>query len=163
MISTGTRSALTTKRATILLAREPQGEVDLTGAGETGIDPGDSGDCSLRTTVRVRARRSLRMLTRRAVELEIVSSIVHRTIRTTLNKNDLSLTATRRFLIPAHSNASFVAALEIILDTYAVRIIVALDNLNTHRLSSLYLTFPPAEADRIARKIELRFTPKPAS
>lgn len=41
----------------------------------------------------------------------------------------------------------------------ATRIVVVLDNLNTHRLSSLYATFPPAEARRIARKLDLRFTP----
>ena len=45
----------------------------------------------------------------------------------------------------------------------AARIIVVLDNLNTHRLSSLYATFPPAEAHRIARRLELRFTPKHGS
>lgn len=45
----------------------------------------------------------------------------------------------------------------------AARILVVLDNLNTHRLSSLYLAFPPAEAHRIARRIELRFTPQHAS
>ncbi len=41
----------------------------------------------------------------------------------------------------------------------APKIVVVLDNLNTHRLSSLYHAFPPAEARRIARKLDLRFTP----
>ena len=45
----------------------------------------------------------------------------------------------------------------------AQRIIVVLDNLNTHRLSSLDTTFPAAEAHRLARKLELRFTPKHGS
>lgn len=45
----------------------------------------------------------------------------------------------------------------------AARIIVVLDNLNTHRLSSLYTAFPAPEAHRIARKLELRFTPKHGS
>lgn len=45
----------------------------------------------------------------------------------------------------------------------AARIIVVLDNLNTHRLSSLYTAFPAEEAYRIARKLELRFTPKHGS
>lgn len=45
----------------------------------------------------------------------------------------------------------------------AARIIVVLDNLNTHRISSLYAAFPPAEAHRIARRLELRFTPKHGS
>lgn len=41
----------------------------------------------------------------------------------------------------------------------ADRLIVVMDNLNTHRLSSLYHTFPAPEARRIARKLDLRFTP----
>lgn len=41
----------------------------------------------------------------------------------------------------------------------AARIIVVMDNLNTHRPSSLYHTFPAPEARRIARKLDLRFTP----
>ncbi len=45
----------------------------------------------------------------------------------------------------------------------AERIIVVLDNLNTHRLASLYASFPAAEAHRIARRLELRFTPKHGS
>ncbi len=45
----------------------------------------------------------------------------------------------------------------------AARIIVVLDNLNTHRLSSLYTAFPAPEARRIAPKLELRFTPKHGS
>jgi hypothetical protein len=36
---------------------------------------------------------------------------------------------------------------------------VVLDNLNTHTLAALYETFPPAEARRIARKLEFHYTP----
>jgi len=43
----------------------------------------------------------------------------------------------------------------------ADRIIVVRDHLNTHQRSSLYPTFPPAEAHRLARKLEFRFTPHP--
>ena len=35
-----------------------------------------------------------------------------------------------------------------------------LDNLNTHRMASLYETFPPAEARRIAKRLEFHHTPK---
>jgi DDE superfamily endonuclease len=42
-----------------------------------------------------------------------------------------------------------------------IRLVV--DNLNTHRLAALYLTFPPVEARRIARKLELHYTPKHGS
>jgi hypothetical protein len=41
----------------------------------------------------------------------------------------------------------------------AFKIRVVLDNLNTHKIASLYKTFPPAEARRIARKLEFHFTP----
>ena len=37
------------------------------------------------------------------------------------------------------------------------------DNLNTHQPSALYETFPPAEARRILRKLELHYTPKHGS
>jgi len=40
---------------------------------------------------------------------------------------------------------------------------LVLDNLNTHTLAALYETFPPAEAQRIRKKIELHYTPKHAS
>lgn len=45
----------------------------------------------------------------------------------------------------------------------AETIIVVLDNLNTHTLAALYEAFDPAEARRIARKLEFHFTPKHAS
>lgn len=40
---------------------------------------------------------------------------------------------------------------------------VVLDNLNTHKLASLYETFAPHEARRIAKKLELHYTPKHGS
>lgn len=40
---------------------------------------------------------------------------------------------------------------------------VILDNLNTHKLASLYETFDPAEANRIARRLRFHFTPKHGS
>ena len=40
---------------------------------------------------------------------------------------------------------------------------VVLDNLNTHRMASLYESFPPAEARRIARRLEFHHTPKHGS
>ena len=40
---------------------------------------------------------------------------------------------------------------------------VVLDKLNTHRMASLYETFPAAEACRIARRLEFHHTPKHAS
>ena len=40
---------------------------------------------------------------------------------------------------------------------------VVLDNLNTHRMASLYETFEPAEARRIAKRLEFHYTPKHGS
>ena len=40
---------------------------------------------------------------------------------------------------------------------------VVRDNLNTHRVASLYETFPAAEARRIAKRLEFHYTPKHGS
>ena len=40
---------------------------------------------------------------------------------------------------------------------------MVLDNLNTHRTASLYEAFPPAEARRIAQRLEFHYTPKHGS
>jgi hypothetical protein len=40
---------------------------------------------------------------------------------------------------------------------------VVLDNLNTHKPASLYVTFPPAEARRILKKLMFHYTPKHGS
>jgi hypothetical protein len=45
----------------------------------------------------------------------------------------------------------------------AERIVLVLDNLNTHTLGSLYEAFPPEEARRLAEKLELHYTPKHGS
>jgi hypothetical protein len=43
------------------------------------------------------------------------------------------------------------------------KIILVMDNLNTHKLSSLYKAFSPEEARRIAKRLELHYTPKHGS
>jgi hypothetical protein len=45
----------------------------------------------------------------------------------------------------------------------AEKIIVIMDNLNTHKLASLYEAFPPEEARRIIEKLEIHHTPKHGS
>ena len=45
----------------------------------------------------------------------------------------------------------------------AERIILVLDNLNTHGPAPLYEVFPPAEAKRLADKLEIHSTPKHGS
>ena len=43
------------------------------------------------------------------------------------------------------------------------RIVLVMDNLNTHKLSSLYEAVEPSEARRIAEKLEIHYTPKHGS
>ena len=43
------------------------------------------------------------------------------------------------------------------------RIVLVMDNLNTHHPASLYEAFEPAEAQRIARRLEIHYTPKRGS
>lgn len=43
------------------------------------------------------------------------------------------------------------------------KIVLVMDNLNTHNITSLYAAFPPEEASRIADRLELHFTPKHGS
>jgi hypothetical protein len=45
----------------------------------------------------------------------------------------------------------------------AERIVLVMDNLNTHTPAALYEAFAPAEARRIARKLEIHYTPKHGS
>ena len=45
----------------------------------------------------------------------------------------------------------------------AERIVLVLDQLNTHSPASLYEAFPPAEAKRLADKLEIHYTPKHGS
>ena len=45
----------------------------------------------------------------------------------------------------------------------AERIVLVMDNLNTHTPASLYEAFPPNEAKRIAERLEIHYTPKHGS
>jgi len=42
----------------------------------------------------------------------------------------------------------------------AEKVVLVLDNLNTHHIGSLYEAFAPEEAFRIAQRLELHYTPK---
>ena len=46
---------------------------------------------------------------------------------------------------------------------YATKVVLVLDNLNTHSVASLYAAFPPAEAKRLADRLEIHHTPKHGS
>jgi hypothetical protein len=71
------------------------------------------------------------------------------------------VTVTDRRTIP-----DFAAQMEYLcdeMDPEAEVIRVVLDNLNTHALGSLFATYWPDEAWRLARRLEFHFTPKHAS
>jgi hypothetical protein len=45
----------------------------------------------------------------------------------------------------------------------AVKVRLVMDNLNTHEIASLYATFEPAEARRLADRLDIHYTPKHGS
>ena len=45
----------------------------------------------------------------------------------------------------------------------AEKIVLVMDNLNTHKLASLYEAFPPEQARRLAERLEIHYTPKHGS
>jgi hypothetical protein len=60
----------------------------------------------------------------------------------------------------------FAACVRELVDVHypdAERIVLVLDQLNTHSPASLYAAFPPAEAKRLADRLELHHTPKHGS
>lgn len=59
--------------------------------------------------------------------------------------------------------ARVVAHLVDVLHPNAEKIVLVMDNLNTHTPASLYRAFPPAEAKRLADKLEVHYTPKHGS
>ena len=53
-----------------------------------------------------------------------------------------------------------------VLDTHypeVETVVLVMDNLNTHGLSSLYEAFAPAEARRLAQRLEIHYTPEHGS
>ena len=45
----------------------------------------------------------------------------------------------------------------------AEKVVLVMDNLNTHCIASLYQAFPPQEARRLAQRLEIHYTPKHGS
>lgn len=45
----------------------------------------------------------------------------------------------------------------------AEKVVLVADNLNTHCIASLYATYPPQEAKRLADRLEIHYTPKHGS
>jgi len=46
---------------------------------------------------------------------------------------------------------------------HAIKVRLVMDNLNTHSIASLYETFPPLEARRLAERLDIHYTPKHGS
>ena len=64
------------------------------------------------------------------------------------------------------TRADFAHVVKELVDVHypdAEAIVLVLDNLNTHTPASLYEAFPPAEAKRLADKLEIHYTPKHGS
>lgn len=64
------------------------------------------------------------------------------------------------------TSADFAQVLRELSDLHypeAKKIVLVMDNLNTHKLSVLYQVLPPAEARRILERFEVHYTPKHAS
>jgi hypothetical protein len=64
------------------------------------------------------------------------------------------------------TSADFARVLQELSDVHyptAEKIVLVMDNLNTHKLSVLYQVFPPEEARRLWERFEVHHTPKHAS
>jgi len=64
------------------------------------------------------------------------------------------------------TKADFAQVIRELVDVHfpaADKIVLVMDNLNTHKPASLYEAFPPAEARRLTEKLEIHYTPKHGS
>ena len=64
------------------------------------------------------------------------------------------------------TRVDWAACMQELVDVHypdAEQIVLVMDNLNTHTPASLYEAFPPAEARRIAERLEIHYTPKHGS
>lgn len=59
--------------------------------------------------------------------------------------------------------AHVIRALVDVQYPYAEKIVLVMDNLNTHKPASLYEAFAPAEARRLLERLEIHYTPKHGS
>lgn len=66
----------------------------------------------------------------------------------------------------SRKRTDFANCIQMIEDEYypnCEKIVLVMDNLNTHSIASLYTAFPPKKARRLAEKLEIHYTPKHAS
>ena len=65
-----------------------------------------------------------------------------------------------------HTKADWAQVIQELVDEHfpeKKKIVLVMDNLNTHKVSSLYAAFKPEEARRIAERLEIHYTPKHGS
>jgi len=65
-----------------------------------------------------------------------------------------------------HTKVDFAQVIKELVDEHypeKKKIVLVMDNLNTHKVSSLYTAFKPEEARRIAERLEIHYTPKHGS
>jgi hypothetical protein len=70
------------------------------------------------------------------------------------------------FVREQRKRVDFAAVIKTLCDDLyprAEKIVLVMDQLNTHGIASLYAAFPPAEALRLARRLEIHHTPKHGS
>ena len=68
--------------------------------------------------------------------------------------------------LPRRTKADWAGKIKWLIDEQyplAKKIVLIMDNLNTHTISALYETFKAEEAFRLAQKLEIHFTPKHGS
>jgi len=67
---------------------------------------------------------------------------------------------------PRRTSLDWADEIKYLCDTMypdATKIVLVMDNLNTHVIGSLYKRFKPVEARRLAKKLEVHYTPKHGS
>jgi len=68
--------------------------------------------------------------------------------------------------LPQRTSVDWAVQIKRLLDVEypkAEKVVLVMDNLNTHNISSLYKIFPPEEAFRLLQRLEIHFTPKHGS
>jgi len=70
------------------------------------------------------------------------------------------------FALPQRKKQDWANQMKWLLDKQypnAKKVVLVMDNLNTHVIHSFYETFPPEEAFRLAQRLEIHYTPKHGS
>jgi len=68
--------------------------------------------------------------------------------------------------LPRRTKIDWAHQVKWVLDSQypdAEKVVLVMDNLNTHVISSFYEAFPPEEAFRLAQRLEIHYTPKHGS